>query len=298
MSMTFIRTSVCIRAATSQRLHVYIEIQRELRPDSIMDCIWICHKLVVREPHKTKRPAITSNNGSHEHIIPIHLINTDFFRHVKCHLVDAVKTADSTAHAWFHIQYSSIKQADTLPIYGRYGLAADKHFSDGVNYYRRLAIIMFQANIGITLLRKITKTHIGFLIFLTPFFFLNFPWKCNIARKMTWKTKCSTLEENRENTFLYFSVLIVSLVLLNNNFQWRHFGTGKNEGSKVQSMCWHHPLHNYKLYYTQAPVTQGVSSLCARCRKTNIRLIFWPDFLCNKAVTYERNKEEKKKKAY
>lgn len=55
---------------------------------------------------------------------------------MKCHLVDAVKTADITAHARFHIQYSSIKQTDTLPIYGRYGLGSDKHFSDGVNYHR------------------------------------------------------------------------------------------------------------------------------------------------------------------
>lgn len=83
MSITLIRTSVCNRLATLGRLYVYIEIQRELRLFCIMDCRWICHKPLVKEPHKTKRPAITSNNGGHQHIIPVlitaHHINTDFF---------------------------------------------------------------------------------------------------------------------------------------------------------------------------------------------------------------------------
>lgn len=64
---------------------------------------------------------------------------------------------------------------------------------------------MFQVNIYITLLSKITKMHIGFLIFFNTFF-LHFLWKYNSAVKMTWKTQCSTLEENRENAFLYFFV--------------------------------------------------------------------------------------------
>lgn len=56
------------------------------------------------------------------------------------------------------------------------GLASDELCSDGVNYYRRLAISKFQENISITVLKKITQMHIGVLIFLKPFFsFFHFP---------------------------------------------------------------------------------------------------------------------------
>lgn len=46
-----------------------------------------------------------------------HHINTDFFTDLKI--------AGLTIHARFHIQYSAIKQTDTLPIYDRYGLGSE-----------------------------------------------------------------------------------------------------------------------------------------------------------------------------
>lgn len=83
MLMTFIRTSVCVSLAKLQRLHVHTENQREPRFNCMMGFTAICQNLLVKESHKTKRPAITSNNDSHQHITPIpltaHHINTDFF---------------------------------------------------------------------------------------------------------------------------------------------------------------------------------------------------------------------------
>lgn len=159
-------------------------------------------------------------------------INTDFFTDLK--------TADSTIHARFHIQYSSIKQTDTLPIYDRYGLG-----SENISMMMQLTAESWLLTCfrwiyhAVKQNKQITQS---FWYFLNTFF-LHFPWKYHTSAKMTWKTKCSTLEENREDSCFLFVVSIVSLVLLNNYFQLWYFGTVKKGRAKMQCMCRHHPLH-------------------------------------------------------
>lgn len=110
MLMTFITTLVCVSLATLQKLHVHTENQREPSLNCIMGCTATCQNLLVKEPHKTERPAIISHNDSHQHISPVpltaHHINTHFFTgilKVTSWMLDKVLTLELTQDFTFNI---------------------------------------------------------------------------------------------------------------------------------------------------------------------------------------------------
>lgn len=107
-----------------------------------MGSIRMYHKHLLKDSHKISKHIKQQQPLARHfqpHDSPPHQ-HRFLHRHLKYHLVDALKTADITAR--FHTPYSSVKQTDTLSFSGRYGLASEKHFNNCTNDCRRLAINM------------------------------------------------------------------------------------------------------------------------------------------------------------